>query len=83
MARMTPAEQHDALVKAGAERYIETYLGLMAHMAEGGRTPGITVPSKADLRTLFENTTPAYWQQLSQQNPQEAQSQLSQWQEVQ
>ncbi len=80
---MTPAERHDALVKAGAERYIETYLALMKHMSQGGRTPGINVPSRSDLKMLFESTTPSYWQQLGQQNPEEAQSQLDQWQEVQ
>ena len=68
------------LVKAASERYVETYLTLMKALAAGGRTPGLTLPSPETLRQFFAQTTPEYWQQLP---PDEAQSQLRQWKQVQ
>lgn len=82
MPRETPAERHDRLVRIGAERYAETYANLMKYMSQGGRTPGITVPTKAELLNLFQSTNPAYWQQLTAQDPQEAQQQLAQFKKV-
>ena len=78
----TEAEKHDYLVRRGAERFIETYLTLFARMAEGGRTPGVSVPSKAELRALYESTNPGYWQALKTVAPDEAQSQIDQWKKV-
>ena len=79
---MTPAERHDWLVKAGADRYVETYMKVMKYMAQGGRTPGIRFPTPKELRALYESTTKDYWQNLNAQDPQEAQSQIEQWKKI-
>jgi hypothetical protein len=79
----TEAEKHDYLVQRGAERFIETYLALFARMAEGGRTPGISVPSKAELRALYASTDDGYWAALNKVDPEGAQSQLKQWKQAQ
>ena len=78
----TEAERHDFLVKQGAERFIETYMTLFARMAEGGRTPGIAIPSKEELRALYESTSPGYWAALAKAAPDEAKSQVEQWKKV-
>lgn len=78
----TPADQFDMLVKAGAERFVATFETVFAYMAQGGRTPGITVPSKAELLKIYESTTEQYWKTLHQADPAEAQSQLEQFTQV-
>ncbi len=79
MKDQTPAEKHDWLVQQGAERYVDVFLMVMKHMAQGGRTPGITVPSRQELLDFYHKTTPAYWQALATQAPEEAQSQVEQF----
>lgn len=78
MAR-TPAEQLDWLVQQGADRFVETFLKTMQYMSEGGRTPGLVIPSKQELQKFYKNTTDAYWQTLAQADPQGAQDQIAQW----
>jgi len=75
----TPAERHSWLVEQGVTEFIETFLKLFKHESEGGRTPGVEVPTRSELRKLFEQTTPEYWLTLP---PNEAQSQLEQWKTV-
>ncbi len=79
---MSPAERHDWLVKQGAERYAETFAALMKNQSEGGRTPGITVPTKAELLAIFAKMTPQAWAAIAHQNPDEARSMLSQYRQV-
>ena len=77
---MTPAEKHQWLVKQATERYIDTFLKVFKHEAQGGRVPGIVEPSKAELLAFFnKETTPEYWATLRAADPQEAQSQIDQW----
>ena len=78
----TPSQRHDWLVKAGAERYAETFAKVMKYMSQGGRTPGITVPTKAELLAIFEQMTPQAWMAIAQQDPAEAQSMLVQYKSV-
>jgi hypothetical protein len=73
---LTPAELHSKLVAAAADHYADTYLKLMKYEAQGGRLPGVELPSKQQLVDMFTQTTPGYWQSLP---PEEAQSQLEQW----
>lgn len=75
----TPAERNDDLVKEAARRYVAMYQMAMAYLGQGGRTPGVTVPSAAQLRQHFESTNPQYWMSLP---PDEQQSQLQQWKGV-
>jgi len=75
----TPSEQHDYLVKAGRDRFVDTYLKLFAFEAQGGRLPGITLPTRKQLTDFFESTSPGYWQGLESA---EAQTQLQQWQKA-
>lgn len=70
------------LVETGANRFADTFMSVFAYMAQGGRTPGITIPSREELRKIYESTNEQYWQTLHQTDPQEAQSQLEQFQQV-
>lgn len=79
MAVRTPAEQTDYLIQAGADRFVETFLSNMKFMAQGGRTPGLTLPSKEELRAFYTNTTDEYWAALKATDPKGAESQLQQW----
>lgn len=83
MNTLTLAEKHDWMLREWGKRYVETRLRIAKEMAAGGRWPGITVPSKEEMQQFFESTTPAYWQALQQTAPDEAQSQLQQWEQAQ
>ena len=75
----TPAEQLDYLVQQGADRFVETFLSTMRYMSQGGRTPGLTLPSKEELLALYSQTNDTYWQNLQATDPEGAKSQIKQW----
>ena len=75
----TEAQRHDWLVEQGTERFIETFLALMKVESAGGRTPGVVLPTKSELRTFFQQTTPDYWAMMGATAPMEAHSQMAQW----
>lgn len=79
MKPMTPAEERDFLLREAGKVYVETRLMLGKWLSQGGRMPGVTFPSEAELRKHFESTTEAYWRAL---HPEEAKSQLSQWEKI-
>lgn len=79
---MNAADRHDFLVKAGRDRFIDTYLMLFEQMAKGGRTPGVRIPTKKELLEFFESTNAEYWTSLAQASPEEATSQLEQFEQV-
>lgn len=79
---MTPAERHSWLVQRGTDRFIETFRTLFKNAAEGGRLPGMEVPTKEELLAFFQNTNADYWATLGVIAPQEAVGQLQQWQKA-
>lgn len=78
----TPAEREEWLVEQGANRFVETYLSLMKRMSQGGRLPGMNIPTKDELLAIYRQTTPEYWLTLAQTQPAEAQAQFQQFAEV-
>ena len=80
--RRTMAQQHSWLVEQGANRFAETYLYLAAVLMEGGRLPGIELPSKQDILEFYRSTDEQYWQNIGQSDPSEGKSQLQQWQQA-
>ena len=75
----TPSQQYDWLVEQGTERFIETFLRLMKVESEGGRTPGIVLPTKSELRKFYQSTSADYWAMMAATAPMEAHSQMAQW----
>lgn len=78
----TPAEREEWLVEMGANRFVDTYLSLMKRMSQGGRLPGMNIPTKDELLAIYRQTTPEYWLQLAATQPAEAQAQYQQFAEV-
>lgn len=80
---MTPAEELDMYLKEGGRVFWENFRMIMRDQSQGGRTPGLSLPSKQTTRQFYENTDPNYWQTLRTVDPKEAQSQIQQWKQVQ
>ncbi len=79
---MTVAEEHDEAVKYTVETWRDLLAENLSVLLAKGRVPGITPPSKAELRGFFETTDELYWLSLVASDPQEALSQLEQWRAV-
>lgn len=79
---MTPAEQLDWALQAGANRFLDSFFYVMKDQSQGGRTPGLTLASKETAKQFFEHTNRGYWQTLAQADPREAQSQVQQFKAV-
>lgn len=79
MKPMTPAEERDFLLREYGKTYVETRLALGKWLFAGGRAPGTTFPPESELRQHFESTIEAYWHAL---HPEEAKSQISQWEKI-
>ena len=79
MSTKTPAQRHRVYVRYQTEVYRDTFIAAITELFAGGEVPGIDPVSPQKLRTFFESTDPQYWAQLMQSDPQEAMSQLQQW----
>lgn len=78
----TPAEDLDFALKAGGDRFWESFQYIMRDQSQGGRTPGLSLPPRPQTKAFFDNTNPAYWQTLARIDPREAQSQIQQYKAV-